>query len=120
MTQTTLLKAIATATTSTNVYVAGAKSVTIQCSPQASQGFSGVVAFDVAYLPNLTAANTFPIVTYQVPLWFQAVVLTFSAHTPHTVFALPLTGAPAGAAFSWIRARVVSATIGALSIHAAY
>lgn len=120
MAQTTLLKAIAAATTSAELYVSGTDSVTIQCAPQPGQGFSGVVAFDVAYLPNLTQPNTFPIVTYKVPVWFQAVVLAFSAHPANLAFALPLTGAPVGAAFNWIRARVVSASRGALSVYAAY
>jgi hypothetical protein len=120
MAQTTLLRAISAAVTSTNVYVARADSITLQCNPQPSQGFSGVVTFDVAFLPNLSTPNTFPIVTYHIPVWFQAVILTFSAHTTNLAFTLPLTGAPVGAAINWIRARVVTATRGALTIHAAY
>ena len=120
MAQTTLLKAISAPTPSTNLYVAGAGSVTLQCNPQPGQGFSGIVAIDVAFLPNLCESNIFPIVTYQIPSWFQAVMLTFSAHTMNLAFTLPLMGAPVAAPFNWIRARVISATTGALSIYVAY
>ena len=120
MAQTTLLKAISAATTSNNLYVSGTDTITIQCNPQPGQGFGGVVAFDVAFLPNLSAPNAFPIVTYQIPSWFQAIVLTFSAHTANLAFTLPLVGVPLAAPFNWIRARVVGATRGALSIYVAY
>lgn len=120
MAQTTLLKAVSAATTTAGLYVGGSDSITLQFSPQGGEGFTGIVAFDVAFLPNLSAPNAFPIVTYQIPAWFQAVVLTFSAHATTVAFALPLIGSPPGAAFNWIRARLVSAPKGILSIYAAY
>jgi hypothetical protein len=114
MAQTTLLRTISAAATSTGVYIAGADSITIQCSPQPSQGFDGTIAVDAAFVSNLNNI-IFPIATFDIPPWFEVALLTFSVHTGVLAFTIGLAKN-----WTWMRARVVTANVGSISVHMAY
>ena len=114
MAQTTLLKGISAATESTGVYIGSADSITIQCTPQPSQGFDGTIAVDTAFVSNLNNI-IFPIATFDIPPWFEVAMLSFSAHMGVLVFTIGLSKN-----WTWIRARVVTAKRGSISAHVAY
>jgi hypothetical protein len=112
--QTTFHRAASAAATSIGVYVGSADSITLQCSPDANQGFDGTIAVDAAFVSNLNNI-IFPIVTFDIPPWFEVARLTFSVHTGVLAFTLKLSKN-----WIWIRARVVTANVGAINVHMAY
>jgi hypothetical protein len=114
MAQITVLRGISSETTSTGTYVGQADSITIQCNPDANQGFDGTIAVDAAFVPNLNDI-IFPIATLKIPPWFQVATLGFAAHTGVLAFTIGLSKQ-----WTWIRARVVTANVGSVSVHMAY
>jgi hypothetical protein len=113
--QTTLHRAVSAAATSTGVYIGEADSVTIQCSPDPNQGFDGTIGIDGAFVPHPATDICFPIATFGIPPWFRVATLGFSAHLGVLTFTIKLSKE-----WTWIRASVVTANIGAISIHMAY
>lgn len=120
MAQATLLKAISAATTSTNIYVRGADSITVQCTPDAASGFTGRISINGAFVPNPVASAfrsivIYPIVTFPLSPWFRITLLDFSAHASTLAFTLGLSGV-----WTWIQAQVMSASFGSISLYMAY
>lgn len=104
MAQISLMPNASIATVGASFFVGTAVDrATVQFTPQTNLGYSGTVVIDSSTAPSPGANDWFPIMT-----------LVFSAHTSSVSLDVFLNNNP------WLRARVVSPTLGSVSVYLAY
>jgi|ERR1700733_1025700 len=104
MAQVTLMPSTAIVATGAGTFVGTITTqINLQFVPQSGVGFSGVVEIDSSTSPNPGGGDWFPIAT-----------LTFSAHLTPLDINLYLSDNP------WVRANILSTTIGSISVYMGY
>jgi hypothetical protein len=91
------------------------RSANLEFTPLPEIGFSGTVVIDGAFVNNLTTDRWFPIVTYDFSPWFPVATVEFSRHWSNLDLNIELCGV-----FQWIRARLMSPTLGSVAIYMAW
>jgi hypothetical protein len=105
MAQVTIMPQTGAASTGAGVFMGSAvKTCNIQCTPQASAGFSGTVLIETSAAASPGNDD-----------WATVTTLAFSNHTTVLNFDLFFTNKP------WIRARLpANGTLGAVSVYLVY